>query len=156
MSPNSNLLTRPHSSLGFPWVTVFAAWWVGFGWGEDQTKLFCCYLVGHTSLFVRGRQASGGCGYPVLCCLVFFPVKGAGVVKCAHPASSRNNYTWSLFILLVTIFLIAAGSSKWKIYLVLLTQRKGSSHVRYYFTNYLGNVCTFYFLKQSLELFEFL
>ena len=152
MSRNSNMLTRPHSSLGFPWGTVFAAWWVSFGWGKEHFCFVVTWLGMATTISLRSVGRLPEPWLWVLCCSVLSPIKGASLVRAYR--ASRNSLPWSLFTRPLTILLIAAGSSKWKIYLVLLSQRKGSSPARYYFTNYLRNFCTFYFFKQRWELFE--
>lgn len=55
-------------------------------------------------------------------------------------------------ILLETMAVIGTASCEWKIHPVLPTQRSSSSHVRYYFTNYLGDSDASPSLKASFRI----
>jgi hypothetical protein len=134
-APTSLLLTRPchYSSLGLLWLFFFLASPLFCCWPGWMSQSVCLWGTSTLSVAVCSRCSK----------TVAFSVKGSWHSACAHFAFSRNSLPYRLFILLVTVFLIAAVSLRWKIYSVLLTQRRGSSQVRYYFTNYLTNLVLF-------------
>lgn len=94
----TDVLARPHSR--------------GLALIEERAIFVLSFTGEYASLCMGYQKASCGCGVQCGAALYSSLVKGASVVKCAHPASSRNNLPVSLFIILVTSFLIAAGSSK--------------------------------------------
>lgn len=74
-----------------------------------------------------------------------------GAAWCTLTLCLPQSATSPLF-LLETFAVIGAASWEWKIHPVLPTQRSGSSHVRYYFTNYLGDSDAFPSLKAKFRI----
>lgn len=76
-------------------------------------------------------------------------------------SSASGKLTWCVLTLcppqsavspLETIAVIGTASCEWKIHPVLPTRRSSSSHVRYYFTNYVGDSDAFPSLKASFRI----